>query len=452
MSTTENALTKKFSFGRMIGYGSAQFGFEFLYSTIGIFAMFFLTDVALIGAALAGVILLIARFWDAFFDLFMGYISDHTRTRWGKRRPYMLFGAIPMGLLFFLFFLTPPLPPELRFIYYMVLMVLVWTAYSLVNVPWASMLPGLSLDAKERSKIMGVARFLSMVALIIVGAVTRPLAGAFSSAQVGWANMALIYGIIMIVFTYICFFSTREVYSSDEGNKYQFKDVLKLIGANKAFINLCAVIIFVFIVFTASGTMLNYYFKYCLNNESLVSIAFLFTFGLGALLLPLWVLLSNRIGKKTVFMLGLALYGLGFFTLYFPNITDMMQLIPIFVLFAFGFSGVSLGIGTLLPDTVEFGEWKTGERNEGLLYGVNTFILKLATSVGAIAVGIGLQMSNYVPNIEQTEGSLMGIRLLTSIMPAVLSIIGVVILAFYPINEKMHAQMVKDIAERKGIS
>jgi len=438
----------KVPFGRMIGYSIGGFGWEFLYSGIGIFAMYFLTDVALIGAAMAGVILLVSRFWDAFVDLFVGYLSDHTKSRWGKRRPYLLFGAIPMGVCFFLFWQTPQLSPELRVVYYMVLMTLTWTAYSFVNVPWSAMIPDITRDYQERSKIVGAQRFFSMLGLLVVGALTRPIAGAFSSPQAGWANMALIYGIIMIVFALVPFFAARERYAS-EGTKYHFKDIFQLIGKNTPFLILCLVVICVFVVFTISGIMMNYYFKYCLMNESLISITFLVSCGLGMIILPLWVLVSNKIGKKPAYILGMALYGSSFAVLYFIYPTNLTLLIPLSVFFTTGFAGAGIGMGSLLPDTVEYGEWKTGMRNEGLQYGLYTFILKLATSISAIIAGLGLQMSGYVANVEQTEGSLMGIRVLMSIVPFGVAIIGIIILLFYPINEKMHAQMLKELKERK---
>jgi GPH family glycoside/pentoside/hexuronide:cation symporter len=450
---SENNLNQadKVPFGQMVGYSIGGFGWEFLYSTIGIFAMYFLTDVALIGAALAGVILLVSRFWDAFADLFVGYLSDQTKSRWGKRRPYLLFGAIPMGLFFFLFWLTPPLSPELRVVYYMALMVLTWTAYSVVNVPWSAMVPDITRDYQERSKIVGAQRFFSMIGLLIVGALTRPIADSFSSPQAGWANMAMIYGIIMIVFALIPFFAVRERFAS-EVKKYDFKDVFQLIGKNTPFLILCLVVVCVFFVFTISGIMMNYYFEYCLKNVSLISIAFLVGCGLGMFMIPLWILVSNKIGKKLAYILAIATYGSSYGALYFVYPSDLTLLIPLSVTFAIGFSGAGVGMGALLPDTVEYGEWKTGVRNEGLQYGLYTFILKLATSLAAIIAGVGLQISGYVANVEQTEGSLMGIRVLISIVPFVISVIGVIILLFYPINGKMHAQMLKELEERKKVA
>jgi len=261
MGSSETIKTDKVSFSQMLGFGSATFGSEFIYSTVGIFAMYFLTDVAIIGAALAGVILLLARFWDAFFDLIIGYISDHTKSRWGQRRPYILFGTIPLAVCFILFFQTPQLFGDAKFIYYLVLMLLMWTVYSITYVPYTAMVPNITRDAKQRSSVMGVARFMSMIGLIIVGALTRPLAGAFSTPQIGWSTMAIIFGSIMAVFTLITFFTVRERYGS-EGSGYQVKDVFKLIGKNKPFLNLCFVTLCVFIVFTATGTMLNYFFKF----------------------------------------------------------------------------------------------------------------------------------------------------------------------------------------------
>jgi len=447
---SENGLNKadKVPFGQMVGYTVGGFGWEFLYSGIGIFAMYFLTDVALIGAVMAGVILLVARFWDAFADLFVGYLSDHTKSRWGKRRPYLLFGAIPMGLFFFLFWQTPSLSPELRVVYYMVLMILTWTVYSVVNVPWSAMLPDITSDYQERNKIVGAQRFFSMLGLLFVGVLTRPIAASFSSPQAGWANMALIYGIVMIVFALIPFFATRDRYAS-ESSKYHFKDIFQLIGKNTPFLILCLVVACVFVVFTISGIMMNYFFKYCLMDESLISIAFLIGCGLGMLILPMWVLFSNKIGKKLAYILGIAIYGSSYGALYFVYPTDSALMIPLCIFVAVGFAGVGIGMGSLLPDTVEYGEWKTGTRNEGLQYGLYTFVLKLATSIAAIIVGLGLHMSGYVANVEQTAGSLMGIRVLMSIVPFGIAVIGVIILLFYPINGKMHAQMLRELQERK---
>jgi Na+/melibiose symporter-like transporter len=135
---------------------------------------------------------------------------------------------------------------------------------------------------------------------------------------------------------------------------------------------------------------------------------------------------------------------------YFARTPDLAAIVPIFVAAGIGFGGMNLSIWSLVPDTVEYAQWKLGARTEGIQYGVYVFITKLGASISMLLAGWGLDLSGYVANISQSEGSLLGIRILTSFVPAAFLVLAIVALFFYPINEKMHAQMVKDIAERKG--
>jgi len=441
--------TGKLSFGRMLGYGMGGFGGEFLYSTIGIFALYFFTDVALIGAAVAGILLMASRFWDAFADVLMGYISDHTHSRWGQRRPYLLFGAIPFGIFFYLLFQSPAFQGSEKILYYGAMVFLAWTAYSVVQVPYNAMVPNITRDPKERASLIGVQRFLVLIALIVIGGFTKPFVASFPSEQIGWSNLALIFAILMVACQFITFFTTKERYAA-EGESYSFKDSYKLIFRNTPFMMLCAVLLCLFVVFTMAGTMINYFFKYNIQNEGIIAIALICIFGLGALLMPLWVLLSNKIGKKPVYILGFSIYGICYIIQFFVYTSDLAVVLPLFIGFGIGFSGASLSFFSIVPETVEYAEWKFGVRTEGIQYGIYTFVMKLAASIAMILAGFGLELSGYVANVVQSQGTLMGMRILATLVPAAIAAIGIIILCFYPINEKKYARMVTEIEERKG--
>ncbi|MGD0855421.1 MAG: MFS transporter [Dehalococcoidia bacterium] len=449
MGSTTQGTTNKLSFGLKLGYSSGAFGQEFVYSTIGFFLMYFFTDVALIGAALAGIMLTISRLWDAFADLLMGYISDHTKSRWGQRRPYVLFGAIPLGILFFLVFQTPSLPPMERTIYYGVIIFLVWSAFSVVTVSYNAMVPNITRDPKERASLVGVRQVLVIIALIVIGGVTKPIVALFPTQQIGWGNVALLFAILVVVTQVITFFSTRETYSAEKVTGYNLKDSYKMVWQNKPFVMLCVALLLLYTVTVMASSVLNYFCKYNLQNEGFISIALISMFGLSALLLPLWVLISNKIGKKMVYILGLAIFGCGFLWMFFMNGSDIVTWLPVFILLGIGFSAAMLSIFSIVAETIEYGEWKLGVRTEGILYGVYIFTMKLAASVAMLIIGFGLEWAGYVPNVVQTQTALNGIRTLSTIVPFAILIAGAIIMCFYPLDEKKHAMIVKEIEERK---
>ncbi len=446
MDLTEK--TSKLSFGRMIGYGMGGFGGEFLYTTISIFALYYFTDVALIGAAVAGMLLMVARLWDAFADILMGYISDHTKSRWGQRRPYILFGAIPVGVLLYLLFQTPSLPPIERIIYYGAIIILVWTAFTVVYVPYNAMVPAITRDPKEQSRLVGVQRILVVIAGATIGGLAKPLVASFPTEQIGWSNLGLIFAIVLVVCQFITFFSTKERYTS-ETEAYRFRDSYKLIFKNKPFMLVCIATACVFINFTVVGAMVNYFFKYNVPNEGFVPIALLSIYGFAALVMPLWVLLSNRIGKKSVYIISFAIFGFCNIFQFFVYTQDMAVLLSLFITYGIGFSGLMLSLFAIVPETVDYGEWKTGIRTQGIQYGTLTFVFKLAASVAGMLIGFGLELFGYVANAVQSQSTLMGMRVLTTLFPAAITAIGIIALFFYPINSAKHAMMVREIEERK---
>lgn len=440
--------SQKVSFGEALGYGIGNFGSQFIYTTLGLFYVYFLTDVAMLGAAIAGVIIFSTRFLDALIDPLVGFLSDQTKSRWGQKRPYILLGVVPLAVTFALIFMIPDFGTGGKVVYYIIMLLLMWTSYSFVTVPYNALLPNMTLDAGERSKVAGYYQVFTIVALILIGTFTKPFVAMYPSERAGWQVVGIAFGLIALFTLLITVFTAKERYKISAESRYKAKEIVRLLFANKPFVILCAVATCCFMGFTLMGAMLNYYFKYNLHDEGLFSVALGSVFLVAAVSVPVWVLIAKKTGKKAVYFLGTGIYALSMASIYFVQAPDMTTIVPIFVAAGIGFGGMNLSIWSLVPDTVEYAQWKLGARTEGMQYGVYVFITKLGASLSMLLAGWGLDVTGYVANVSQSAGSLAGIRLLTSLAPAAFLVIAMIILIFYPINEKLHQQMVDEISKK----
>lgn len=451
MTKETNAMkpTGVVSVGEAVGYSMGSFGSQFVYTTMGLFYVYFLTDVAGLAAAVTGIIIFSVRAWDAFLDPVVGFFSDQTNSRWGQKRPYIFIGAIPLAITFALGFIVPDLAPGGKYFYYIVVLVLMWTSYSITNVPYTALLPNMTLDATERSKVAGYFQVATIVALIVIGSFTKPFVSVFPAEKIGWQMVGVVFGIVAMVTLLVTFVTAKERYKASESVRYRAGDIVRLLFTNRPFVVLSIAAVLCFMGFTLMGAMLNYYFKYNLQDENLFSVALGSVFLVAAVSVPLWVLLAKKIGKRTVYMLGAAVYALSMASIYFIRSADMAFIVPIFVAAGIGFGGMNLSIWSLVPDTVEYAQWRLGARTEGAQYGFYVFITKLGASVSMFLAGWGLEISGYVANVQQGVASLEGIRILTSFAPAAFLVLAIITLFFYPISEEMHARIVSEIEAGK---
>jgi Na+/melibiose symporter-like transporter len=273
--------------------------------------------------------------------------------------------------------------------------------------------------------------------------------GAFGNEREGFSMVGLIYGAVTFLSFLAVFLFTKERYVTPHEARYGLKEMAGLIVKNRPFIICVLIALVAYVVLTMTGTMVNYFMKYNLQNEGLVPLAFICIFGVGTVSVPLWIVFSKKFGKKAMFAAGLALYGMMFLVLFFVHGTSMSVILPVFILAGIGFAGVNIGLWSLIPDTVEYAQWKLGARTEGIQFGIYIFIVKFASSLGAVAVGKVMAGAGYVANAPQTDSSLLAIRLLISIVPFALMALAFVILMFYPITERMHKMMCAEIEARR---
>ncbi|MEJ5362516.1 MAG: MFS transporter [Spirochaetota bacterium] len=450
METTHNGLSIKTKFG----YGLGDLGANMVFQSVVLFLMFYLTDVFLISASIAGTIFLIAKIWDAVSDPMMGYISDRTKTRWGQKRPYLLFGALPLGVCMALLFYTPAIGAQWRPTYALVMFLLVCTAYTVVNIPYGALTANLTLDTNERGRLTGYRMFFAIVGTLIVAGATKPIVAMFENAVEGWRFVGILFGIIAAVFTLVTFLSVRERVQHKETEEYHLRDIITILKVNKPFVLLSVGVFMHLCAIGVIASMVNYLFKYYYAKEDFIPVAFLCMFATAAVAIPLWVFVSQKRGKKQAFNIGMGLLAVVLVVLYFIREFNLVFFVILFVVAGVSVSTVFFSPWAMIPDTVEYSQWKTGLRREGILYGFYYFSQKMAAACAGFITGVGLTITGYIQPLlvqntlvaqAQSEEALTGIKLLTTIIPVLLIAIGILFITLFPIDEKMHKKIVSEL-------
>ncbi len=432
-----------------VGYGLGDFGANLVFQTMTLFLLYYYTDVMMIGASTAGIIFLVAKLWDAVFDPMMGILVDKTHTRWGSKRVYLLFGAIPLGITFFLLFLNPGFTGTGKVVYATITFALFCTLYAVINVPYGSLTASLTRDMHERSKITAFRMSFALLGSLLVAGITKPLIALFSTPSTGFRAIGLVYGFFAAFFTLVAFASTQERVKERNHQKYSFKEELSVIAGNKPFIILSLATLLQFTAINILAAMTNYLFKYNFNHEEFIPIAFLCLFATAIIFMPFWVFVSKKTSKKFTFASGMLIFAISLGLLFSISIFNMPVMIVTLVIGGIGLSTVYLSPWAMIPDTVEYSEWKTGLRREGVLYGFFYFAQKLAVALAGFVCGTGLDFVGYLPNVAQSTGSMQGIRILATIVPMVFILGGIIIISFYPIDANFHRKMIAEIERRK---
>ncbi|NLA27652.1 MAG: MFS transporter [Firmicutes bacterium] len=431
-----------------LGYGLGDFGANLLFQCVGFYLLFYFTDVLFIGAGLAGTIIMVAKIWDAVTDPLMGNISDRTRTRWGSKRVYLLLGALPLALSFYLLFYGPDLTGSSLNLYALVTFVLFCTFYTVVNIPYGALTSALTLDAKERASITGYRMSFAILGTLVVAGVTLVLVALFKTQQEGFRFVGALYGIAAALFTLIAFLTTREKKDYGEKKSASFREEISYVFRNTPFLSLTLATLLQYVALGMTAAMVTFFFKYPLAMEKFTPIAFALLFVTAVLFMPFWVYMSRRLGKRPVFIAGMIIFGGALLLMYFATVYGMAAIITLLVIAGVGLSTVYLSPWSMIPDTVEYSEWKFGARREGTIYGFFYFAHKVAAAMAGFICGQGLSLAGYVPDVVQTPMAEEGIKILMTIFPAGVILLGIIVISFYPISGEMHSGMVAEIAKR----
>lgn len=440
-----------------VRYGVADLGFALITSAMQFFLLFYYTDVAGINPALAGVALMIGKLtWDALKDPLFGYWSDRTRNRFGRRRIFMISGAVPLGISAWILFSLPKgLTGVAAFLAVLFSFWLVDTFLALASVPYYALTPELTRDYSERASLTSIRMVYSVVGYILGAALTTVLAGIFKGAglnlQQAWSATGAVFGVIAMTVVLITTLSIKEN-PELAGEPSQLPPMKAALTSfkNRPFVILMVSFVLSSFSFTVLTALVPYFIQYQLGMPSAVPLVLLVMLvTIGIFLIPA-KLISDRINKGPAYALGLAIASLAVIASFFFHQGPTPLIYVVAFVAGVGFSSQWVFPWSMLPDVVEYDEKMTGERREGIYYGLWSFLSKFTGALGIAVSGWALQLYGYVPNAVQTAHALFGIRFFFAIVPAVVIFISLPFLIWYPITRKTHAELVKELAARKA--
>lgn len=486
-------VSQKVSFGEKVGYSLGDGSANLIFQMMMMFQLFFYTDVFGIKATAAGMILLVARIFDAFVDPVVGILSDRTTTKWGKYRPWILWTAIPFAVFFVLAFATPDLSERGKILYAGITYTLLMSIYSFNNTPYSSLGGVMTSDIKERTSISSIRFVTATIATFVVQGLTLPLVAKFGQgdAQKGWSWTIGLFAVIVVVLLFVTFFTTKERITPPANQKTSVKQDLKDILHNSPWRAMFVLTLFLFTTLAMWGSGMSYYFNYVVDKDALFAFlknfglvaevgetygsfhGFLNAFGLiahdntqvfavgfslfnmiGQIITLLGVIflsqfLSSIFGKRNVFIICLALTALftGLFFVVSPsNITNIFILN---ILKSLAYAPTIPLLWAMMGDVADHSEWVNHRRATGFVFAGIVFALKAGLGIGGAICGGIIDSFGFVANAVQTTDAVYGIKLTASIIPAITFAIGVVALFFYPISKTLNEQVQAELTRRR---
>jgi len=443
-------MDEKLSLKTVAGYGSGDFALHMALHSVGFWLLYFYTDVFGITASAAGSVFFIARVWDAVNDPMMGYLADHTRTKWGKFRPYLLFAGIPLAVSFVLCFSTPDLDPRGKFIYAVVTYLMLNTFFTLVNIPFGALSAVMTQDDKERTRLASSRMVFVVLAGGLISIGTPYFVGKFANERTGYSTVTIGYAVMMVVIIWIVYANTFEKDMGRADHKIPIGELKKVVTRNGPLLVLCLAIFTGMCATTIRNATVMYYFEYYIGRAELVP-AFFAVVGpalLAGILLTTSV--SKRIGKRNTFIVSTTIANIANIILYFTPGSRLAAIFGLCGVAAFGGGFVLALMWSMVPDTVEYAEWKTGHRGEGIIYGVYGFVQKFAMAIGGMLGGKYLSYVGYAPKAVQSHESLRGILNSFVLFPLISSLLATLIIVFYRLDSETFERIKIEISEKKN--
>ena len=437
-----------------VAYGMGDVGCNFSWMFVGNFLMIFYTDVFGIGMGAVATLMLLSRFWDAINDPIIGTLTDKTHTRWGRFRPWLLFGApITAIVLMLTFWAHPEWSQTSKIIYMSVTYCILVLGYTCVNLPYGTLCGAMTQDIDERASLNTSRSVSAMIAIGVINIITVPLIELLGGddKKMGYLAVAVLYGLIFAACHLFCFKHTRETVQPPVRQKLGLKVQLKAAMKNRPYLlALLGQLLFGFILYGRNADML-YYFTYVegsANLFSFYSLAIIVPSIIGAACFPVVFRLTGNKGWTAAFF---SLFtGLTMICLYFFSpCSDPVWFYTFAALSQFFFSGFNTAIYAIIPDCVEYGEWKTGIRNDGFQYSFVSLGNKIGMALGTSLLALALGKAGYVAGEVQNAEVLSVMRHAFSTIPGVLWVATAACLMFYRLDKKTYNKIINDLINTK---
>lgn len=485
--------TLKLSVKEKIGYSLGDVATNFFFQSMILYQNRFYTDTVGLSPAIVGWMFLIVRLSDAAFDPIIGALADRTNTRWGKFRPWILWTAIPFGVIFWLVYVTPNVGPQGKLIYAYFTYILVMLLYSANNTPYSALMGVMTPDVSERTNIARYRFVAALIGQFLIQMLALPLVdkfGAGDSAK-GWAVTMAIFGVIIIVCNFVVFSTTRERVLPNPEQKPSLKEDIKNVFTCGPWMAMFIMTLLIFTTLVLRGSSLNYLFTYYMDptaisaflskvglatsaagevsawqtaldglgllvkpdHSNAASVGFSFFMVFGSVIQILGILVSkplaDRFGKKAVFITGMAVTTLATAGVFLVGPTDMNLMVVLSVIWPLGWGPTVPLLWVMIADVADYSEWKTNRRATAFMYAGILFALKAGLGLGGALGGWVIGIYGYVPNVAQTQHALLGIRLGASLYSTIPFVLCLVCLALYPISKELNLLIQDELAERR---
>jgi len=448
---SKSSTSEKLSIKEKLGFSAGEFSSSIVWQTLMFFLPAFYTDTYGLSAAAVGTMFLAVRFFDAFNDPIMGVIADRTNTRWGKFRPYLLWFAVPYGVLAMLMFYTPNFSDQGKVVYAYITYGLMMVVYTAIMIPYNSWVGVISPNSEERTSVSSYKFVFAYLAGLTVQALVLPMVAYFGSGNdaVGYTTTMIILGSISILFFLVTFFSAKERVQPEARVKSKLKEDIKDLWHNKDWILvfITSMLLLIYVIIRSGDIM--YYFEYHLGNKDLAT-SFMVVGTVAVLLgvLPTkW--LSARIGKRKLFIISLIIISVSQIGFYFTGPDDIVLIFALQIIFSLASGPTMPLMWAMLADTADYSEWKTHRRATGLIFSATNMSIKSGVAIGGAAIMWILAYTGYEANQPQTEESIYGIKMLMSIIPAIMAAICIIPLLFYKLDDKKMIEIEADLKARK---
>lgn len=457
----------------VIGYGAGDFACNLAFSLSTSFLLYYYTDVAGLSAAAVGTMFLIVRLWDAVADLLAGRLVDSTMTRWGKFRPFLMFGAVPLLFLSFITFRVPTsFDDGMKLVYAYATYAVLGLVYSLVNIPYGSLASAVTQSVHERARLVSArvigAGLGGVILTYVIGhfvSALRDQKAAIESSADLIAYQAAVQGVFTRVTLAFIVVGTAAFLFTAWACRERVVRAQPRVGARETFATLrsnrplaflCASSFLYLIGLSAVGGSTAFYAQYVLGDIGLVGLMTLMNVGIVFLVGPFIPRIIDRFGKKTVFQFCGLFSIVGGVGLFFAPANMFWIVLLSLAVKGVGATLINSVMFGLEADTVEYGEWRTGKRTEGATYALFSFTRKVTQSLGgalgawALAAGGYLAATQAVPNPVQPDSAIFAIKATMGLLPAVTAALAMLVFARYPLNDELFRQIRDETEARKA--
>ena len=432
-----------------VGYACGDVASNFYWRVFDVFLFIFYTDVFGLSAAAVGTMMLVTRLIDAFSDPLMGAIADRTKTRFGKFRPYLLWGIIPMVAAGVLTFTVPDVSDGNKLIWAYATYIFMMLAYTFINVPYGALLGVVTADSQQRTTLTSF-RFIGAFSGGSIVAYMTPELVAYlgqGNEALGWQYTMLVYGLVAAVLFAITFFSTKERIAPPANQKTSVMQDLKDLTQNGPWKVLFVLALIIMMTISLRGSTGTFYFKYYVERPDLIgsfAMVYMIALAIGAASTPL---LTKFIDKRRLLMILMAIVAALSLTFYFVPKENITLMFVLQILIGLALGPKSPLVFSMYADTADFSQWRTGRRATAMIFSAAAFSQKLGGALAGAMIGWLLASLGYAANQVQTDASQAGIVLLMTLIPAVFAAIAVPLIYFYPLDDKKLAKLQQDLQQ-----